>query len=115
MGVVYTDFTEIRAGSCLQANGGFLILNVLDLLRQPFAWDALKRVIKTRSVNIEDPGEYFGFSTTGLKPQPIPTEVKVILLGPPFIFYLLQIYENDSNKLFKVRADFDEDIPRDSR
>lgn len=115
MGVVYTDFTEIRAGSCLQANGGFLILNVLDLLRQPFAWDALKRVIKTRSVNIEDPGEYFGFSTTGLKPQPIPTDVKVILLGPPFIFYLLQIYENDFNKLFKVRADFDEDIPRDSR
>ena len=115
LGVVYTDFTEIKAGSCLRANGGFLLLNALDLLRQPFAWDALKRVIKTRSVNIEDPGEYFGFSTTGLKPQPIPIDIKVILLGPPYIFHLLQFYETDFPKLFKVKADFDTDIPRDSR
>ncbi|MEJ2232253.1 MAG: AAA family ATPase, partial [Nitrospirales bacterium] len=115
LGVVYTDFTEIRAGSCLRASGGFLIMNVLDLLRQPFSWEALKRVIKTRSVNIEDPGEFFSFSTTGLKPQPIPTDIKVILLGPPHIFSLLQIYENDFSKLFKVKADFEVDIPRDSR
>ena len=81
MGVVYTDFTEIKAGSCLRANGGFLLVNVLDLLRQPFAWEALKRVIKTRTVNIEDPGEYFGFSTTGLKPQPIPIDIKIMGLS----------------------------------
>ena len=114
MGVVYTDFTEIKAGSCLRANGGFLLVNVIDLLRQPFAWDALKRVIKTRSVNIEDPGEYFGFSTTGLKPQPIPVDIKIILFGPPYIFSLLQVYELDFPKLFKVKADFDIDIPRES-
>jgi lon-related putative ATP-dependent protease len=115
LGVVYTDFTEVKAGSCLRASCGFLILNVLDLLRQPFSWDALKRVIKTRSVNIEDPGEFLSFSTTGLKPQPIPTDIKVILLGPPYIFSLLQLYENDFSKLFKVKADFDVDIPRDTR
>lgn len=112
MGVVYTDFSEIKAGSCLRASGGFLLVNVLDLLRQPFAWEALKRVIKTRTVNIEDPGEYFGFSTTGLKPQPIPIDIKIILFGPPYIFSLLQGYEQDFPKLFKVKADFDIDIPR---
>ncbi|MEX2490973.1 MAG: ATP-binding protein [Nitrospirales bacterium] len=115
LGVVYTDFTEIKAGSCLRANGGFLIMNVLDLLRQPFSWDALKRVIKTRSVTIEDPSEFLSFSTTGLKPQPILTDIKVILLGPPYVFSLLQIYENDFFKLFKVKADFDVDIFRDTR
>jgi len=114
MGVVYTDFTEIKAGSCLRASGGFLLVNVLDLLRQPFAWDALKRVIKTRSVNIEDPGEYFGFSTTGLKPQPIPVDIKIILFGYPYIFSVLQTYEPDFPKLFKVKADFDIDIPREN-
>ena len=113
MGVVYTDFTEIQGGACLQANGGFLILNALDLLRQPFAWDALKRVIKTRSIKIEDPGEFYGFSTIALKPQPIPVDIKVILLGHPMVFHFLEMYEEDFPKIFKVKADFDFDIPRD--
>ena len=65
MGVMYTDFTEIRAGAVLLANGGYLIVNALDILRQPFSWDALKRVIKTGQVKIEDPGEFYGFSTAG--------------------------------------------------
>lgn len=113
LGVFFTDFTEIKAGAFLQASGGYLILNALDLLRQPFAWDALRRVIKTREVKIEDPGEFFGFSTTSLKPQPVPVEVKVILLGPPLIYHLLQAYEEDFQKIFKVKADFDVDAPRD--
>lgn len=112
-GVMFTDFMEIKPGACLQASGGFLILNALDLLRQPFAWEALKRVIKTRSVKIEDPGEYFGFSTTGLKPQPVPVDLKVILLGPPPVFHLLQLYEEDFSKIFKVKADFEVEVPRD--
>ena len=112
LGVVFTDFTEIRAGAFIQASGGSLILNVIDLLRQPFAWDGLKRVIKTREVKIEDPGEFYGFSTTGLKPEPIPVNVKVILLGPPFLYHLLQAYEEDFSKLFKVKADFDVDMRR---
>ncbi len=72
MGVMYTDFTEIRAGAVLLANGGYLILNAMDVLRQPFSWDALKRVIKTGAVKIEDPAEFYGFSTAGLRPEPIP-------------------------------------------
>lgn len=112
-GVVFTDFMEIRAGAFHQANGGYVTLNVTDVMRQPFAWDALKRVIKTRHVNIEDPGEFYGFPTSGLKPEPIPVETKVILIGPPSIYHLLQAYEEDFPKMFKVKADFDVDVPRD--
>ena len=86
MGVMYTDFTEIRAGAVLMANGGYLIVNALDMLRQPFSWDALKRVIKTGEVKIEDPGEFYGFSTAGLRPEPIPVNVKVIMVGPPILY-----------------------------
>jgi lon-related putative ATP-dependent protease len=113
LGVVFTDFTEIKAGAILQASGGYLILSALDLLRQPFAWDALKRVIKTREVKIEDPGEFYGFSTTGLRPQPVPVDVKVIMVGPPIVYQLLQAYEEDFQKIFKVKADFDVDVSRD--
>ena len=115
LGVVFTDFTEIKAGAILQASGGYLILSALDLLRQPFAWDALTRAIKTREVKIEDPGEFFGFSTTGLRPQPVPVDVKVIMVGPPIIYHLLQAYEEDFQKIFKVKADFDVDVERDER
>ncbi len=112
MGVMYTDFTEIRAGAVLQANGGYLIVNALDMLRQPFSWDALKRVIKTGAVKIEDPGEFYGFSTAGLRPEAIPVNVKVIMVGPPVIYHLLQTYEEDFAKLFKVKADFDTEVVR---
>lgn len=115
MGVMYTDFTEIRAGAVLQANGGYLIVNALDTLRQPFSWDALKRVIKTGEVKIEDPGEFYGFSTAGLRPEPIPVSVKVIMVGPPILYHLLQGYEEDFSKLFKVKADFDTEVIRSER
>lgn len=115
MGVMYTDFTEIRAGAVLQANGGYLIVNALDMLHQPFSWDALKRVIKTGEVKIEDPGEFYGFSTAGLRPQPIPVTVKIIMVGPPMIYHLLQAYEEDFAKLFKVKADFDTEVVRSER
>lgn len=113
LGMMFTDFTEIKAGAVLQASGGYLILNALDVLLQPFAWDALKRVIKTRAVKIEDPSEFFGFSTAGLRPDPIPVNVKIVLLGPPALYYLLHTYEEDFQKIFKVKADFDVDVPRD--
>lgn len=115
MGVMYTDFTEIRAGAVLQANGGYLIVNALDVLRQPFSWDALKRVIKTGEVKIEDPGEFYGFSTASLRPEPIPVNVKVIMVGPPMLYHLLQAYEEDFGKLFKVKADFDTEVVRSER
>ncbi len=115
MGVMYTDFTEIRAGAVLLANSGFLIVNAIDLLRQPFSWDALKRVIKTGEVTIEDPSEFYGFSTAGLRPEPIPVSVKIILVGPPMLLHLLQSYEEDFSKMFKVKADFDVEVDRDER
>ncbi len=107
-GTLQTDFTLIKAGSLLQANGGYLILSVLDLLRSPFSWEAIKRVIKKKEVKIEDIGELYGFVTTsGMKPEPIPIDVKIILIGNPLIYSLLQIFEEDFSKLFKVKADFD--------
>ncbi|MFO0970720.1 MAG: ATP-binding protein [Gemmataceae bacterium] len=115
LGVMYTDFTEIRAGAVLQANGGYLIVNALDMLRQPFSWDALKRVIKTGEVKIEDPGEFYGFATAGLRPQAIPVNVKIIMVGPPMVYHLLQAYEEDFGKLFKVKADFDTEVVRSER
>jgi lon-related putative ATP-dependent protease len=115
LGVMYTDFTEIRAGAMLQANGGYLLLQALDVLRQPFSWEALKRVIKTGCVTIEDPGEFYGFATAGLRPEPIPVSVKVILVGTPLIYHLLHAYEEDFSKLFKVKADFDVEVPHDER
>jgi len=115
MGVMYTDFTEIRAGAVLLANGGYLIVNALDMLRQPFSWDALKRVIKTGEVKIEDPGEFYGFSTAGLRPEAIPVNVKVIIVGPPMLYQLLQAYEEDFGKLVKVKADFDTEVVRSER
>lgn len=115
MGVMYTDFTEIRGGAVLLANGGYLIVNALDVLRQPFSWDALKRVIKTGEVKIEDPGEFYGFSTAGLRPEAIPVSVKVIMVGPPILYHLLQAHEEDFSKLFKVKADFDTEVVRSER
>jgi lon-related putative ATP-dependent protease len=115
LGMMYTDFTQIRAGAALHASGGYLILNVLEVLRQPFSWDALKRLIKTNEVKIEDPGEFYGFTTTGLRPESIALNVKFILVGSPLIYHLLQAYDEDFAKAFKVKADFDVDVPWDAQ
>jgi lon-related putative ATP-dependent protease len=107
-GVVTTDFMMIRPGSVHKANGGFLVIPVLDLFRYPLAWEGLKSALKTEKVNIEEPGEQAGFITTrGLKPQPIPLSVKVILIGTPDINQILNQKDPDYPDLFKVRADFD--------
>ena len=108
MGTYMTDFTMIKAGSLLRANGGYLMVDVYQLLRNPFAYDSLKRAIKNREVRIEDVAELYGFvSTTGIKPQPIPLDVKVVLIGTNLMYYFLQAYDEDFSKIFKVRADFD--------
>ena len=107
-GVVTTDFMMIRPGSLHKANGGYLVIPVLDLFRYPFAWDGLKSALKTEKVRVEEPGEQAGFiSTRGLKPQPIPLNVKVILIGTPDINQILHQADPDYPSLFKVRADFD--------
>ncbi len=111
-GVVYSELGDIKAGACARANGGFLVLNAMEVLRQPFAWEALRRVIKTRELVIEDPSEFVGFTTSALRPQPMPVELKVVLLGPPMLYQLLLAYDEDFHKIFKVKADFEPDVPR---
>ena len=112
-GTYTTDFTLIRAGSMISANGGFLILDLLDTLTNPGVWPALKRVIRNKSVRIEDLGETYGWSTGGIKPEPVPVEVKVILIGSPIHYELLLHYDEDFGRLFKVKADFSESIDSD--
>ncbi len=107
-GMVTTDFMMIRPGSVQKANGGFLVIPVLDLFRYPLAWDGLKSALRTEKVRIEDPGEQAGFIfIRGLKPRPIPLNVKVILIGTPDINQILSRADPDYPDLFKVRADFD--------
>jgi len=107
-GTLYTDFTQIKAGSILQANGGYLVLNALDVLRNPFSWEALKRVVKNQCVKIEDIGELYGVPTSaGIKPEPIPVSLRVIIIGNPFLYSLLYAYDEDFGKIFKVKVDFD--------
>ncbi len=107
LGAMFTDFTMIKPGALHRANGGFLILNALDVLRNYFAWEALKRTIKNKDIRIEDLNEQFRIiNTPTLKPQPVPANIKIILIGSPLIYYLLYTYDEDFEKLFKVRVDF---------
>ena len=112
-GALITDFTMIRGGSLHKANNGFLIIPVVDLLRNPFSYEALKRAIRDKNIFIEEPQERYGFiSTKGLKPEPIPLEVKVILIGDPYLYQQLFVLDTDFKELFKVKAEFDTTMTR---
>ena len=103
----------IKAGSLHLANGGYLVVNALDLLRNIFSYDALKRAIKNAEVKIEDVWEQYRLiTTTTMKPEPIPLDVKVILIGSPEIYYLLFGLDEEYRELFKVKADFDNRMER---
>lgn len=108
MGVAHTDYTMIKPGAIHRANGGYLILQVKDVLTNLGAWEALKRVLKTKKLAIENLSEQYGMlAMASLKPEPIPVDVKVILIGNPQLYHLLYTYDEDFRKLFKVHADFD--------
>ena len=108
MGGMVTDFTMIKAGSFQAANGGYLILHVLDLLRNPFSWEALKRTIRTGQAKIENMGaQYQMIPAATLKPDPISVNVKVILIGSRMIYHLLHKWDEDFRRFFKIKADFD--------
>lgn len=108
MGTMVTNHTMIKPGSLHKANGGFLILQIKDILTHPHAWEATKRALKNKKIVIENVGEYLGIiAMSTLKPQPIPLKVKIILIGNPYLFQLIYRYDEDFAKLFKVKADFD--------
>lgn len=111
MGAVSTDFTMIKPGSFHLANGGYLIVNAMDVLINPGVWEAMKRILKTRKLTIESLGEQYGLiAMASLKPQAIPVDVKVIMLGSTYLYHLMYQYDEDFRKLFKIHADFDVDI-----
>ena len=113
LGTLVTDFTLIKAGALHRANGGYLILEAMDVLRNLFAWEALKKALKSRAVRIEEPlQELTAFSAGTLAPEPIPLSVKVVLLGSPLLYYLLYALDEDFGELFKVKVDFDDSLPR---
>jgi len=113
MGTLVTDFTLIKSGALHRANGGYLVLDALRLLTNPFAWDALKRVLRSREIRIESLERLLSLaSTTSLEPEPIPVDLKVVLVGERLLYYLLKSYDPDFDQLFKVASDFSEEMPR---
>lgn len=112
-GALTTDFSMIRAGALHRANGGYLILNVERVLTQPYAWESLKRALYGQEIRIESLGQMLSLvSTVSLEPQPVPLEVKVVLLGDRRLYYLLYALDPDFGELFKVAADFEDDMDR---
>lgn len=112
-GIAITDFSMIKAGSLHKANGGYIVIDALDLLRNIFSYDALKRAIRNKEVKIEDVWEQYRLiSTTTLKPEAMPLDVKVILVGNPYLYYLLYNLDEEYREMFKVKADFDNRMER---
>ncbi len=115
-GIRHTDFTKIRAGSLLKANGGYLVLNLRDTLIEPGVWAALKRTLKNRKLDIQsyDPFHLFSSSSSSaLKPESVDVDVKVVIVGDAYLYQLLYFYDEDFKKIFKVKADFDTVMSKD--
>ncbi|MFH1416097.1 MAG: AAA family ATPase [Elusimicrobiota bacterium] len=113
MGVLSTDFTMIKPGAVHRANGGYLILQAMDIFKDYYTWEALKKVMKYKKAKIENLGDVYGLiSTATLKPEPVTLDIKVIIIGNPYIYHLLYLYDEDFRKLFKVKADFDTTIEK---
>jgi len=108
----YSDFTKIKAGSLLRANGGYLVLNFKHTYEEPGVWKILKRILTYRKLEIQDSHSYFQLSPSTLKPESIDIDTKVILIGNDYIYSMLATYEDDFKKIFKVKADFDYEIKR---
>ncbi len=110
-GAMTADFSMIKAGSLHRANGGYLVLSIENLLKYGISWEALKIAIRCRQIQIDDPANMLGLATTeGLKPEPIPLDIKVIFIGSPEIYYALQAIDEDFEKLFSIKADFDDEM-----
>jgi lon-related putative ATP-dependent protease len=111
----YSDFTNIKAGSLLRANGGFLVLNVNHLFEEPGVWRNLKRVLTYRKLEIQDPYYSYQYSPSPMKPEAIEIDTKIILMGSQYLYSVLSEHEYDFKKIFKVKADFDYEIKRNDK
>ncbi|MBU0720332.1 AAA family ATPase [bacterium] len=113
MGTLITDFSMIKPGALHRANGGYLVLDARKLLMQPFAYEELKRVLRSKEIRIESIAQQYSLiSTSSLEPEPIPVDIKVVLIGERMFYYLLYHYDPDFKELFKVNADFEDEMPR---
>jgi ATP-dependent Lon protease len=106
-GIGKTDFTKIKAGSFLRANGGYLVLNALDVLIEPGVWLALKRTMRNRSMEMQSFDPFYLFASSALKPEPIEVKVKVVMIGDAYLYETLYSVDEDFKKVFKIKADFD--------
>lgn len=113
-GVWKTDFMQIKPGALLQADGGYLVLNALDVLLEPGVWQDLKRSLRTGKAEIQPNEPMYGFAPTGMKPEAIDLNIKVIMIGDSEIYQLLYLRDDDFKKIFKIRADFDYEMERDN-
>lgn len=113
-GTLRTDFTLIKPGLIHKANGGYIVLQIRDLLTNPLIWDCFKRVLRTREIHVDTLKDYQlnTVAISSLKPEPIPVNIKVFLVGTSYIYYQLLNMDEDFKKLFKVKAEFDEEAPR---
>jgi lon-related putative ATP-dependent protease len=115
-GAMVTDFTQIQAGALHRANGGYLVVEAKDLLANPLAWEGLKRALRNQEIKIEEIAQFYGLvATASLQPQPIPLDVKVVIIGDAHMYYLLYTYEEDFRDLFKVKAEFTSTKRRDEK
>ncbi|MBU1265444.1 MAG: AAA family ATPase [Gammaproteobacteria bacterium] len=113
LGALVTNFLQIKPGALHQANGGYLLLDAIKLLTQPFSWEGLKRALSTHEIRIESLGQMYSLvSTVSLEPEPIPLDAKVILIGNRLLYYLLAQYDPEFGELFKVAADFEDEVAR---
>ena len=113
LGALRTDFTLIRAGALHRANGGYLVMDARRVLQVPYCWDALKRALHSGLIRVESPAEQLGLAqTVSLEPQPLPLQVKVVLIGEPRLYYLLERVDPEFAALFKVPVDFGEHMDR---
>ena len=112
-GVWRTDFSKITAGSLIKAMGGYLVINLLDAVLEPGVWQALKRALKSEKLEIQTYDPFYLFTTSGLKPEPIDIDLKVVVISDPYLYHLLLNFDEDVRKIFKVRADFDTAMDKD--
>lgn len=111
-GRLATNFTQIKPGSLLRANGGYLVFNIEDALSEPFVYKNLKRALKSGYVQLESYNPWLPFSTGGLRPEPIPIAAKVVVVGKPILYYMLRFYDDEFASIFKIKADFGTEMDR---